>query len=136
MTFLTILTLMSCIFAGIMAVYVVMIKRQLSRSEQFCSDLVDELAKEIRGISHGSMGVGRKTLILEERIDSLEDQLKALRDHEPIEVSYAEATRLVEMGAGIDELMNNCGISRPEAELVTAMSQHANERIPTLVHTA
>lgn len=136
MTFHVILTLASCLFAGFMAVYAVAIKRQMSRSEQTCIDLVDELTKEVKGISHGSMGIGRKTLALEQRIHDLEEELKALRDHDSIEVSYAEAARLVEMGAGIDELMNACRISRPEAELVAAMSHHANEKVPTLVHTA
>lgn len=136
MTVYAILTLLTFIFSGVMAISVVMIKRQQSRTEQYFSDQVDNLFKEIRAVSHGSMGIGRKSLVLEQRIQSLEDQIKVLQSLDSSDTSYAEATRLVEMGAGIYELMNNCGISRPEAELVTALTQHSNEKIPTLVHTA
>lgn len=129
------LALISAVFAVIMAIYVVMIKRQLSRSEQFCSDLIDDLSKEINGISHGSMGIGRKALALEERINVLEEQLQQLKDNDPTGVSYQEASRLVELGAGIEDLMSNCGISRPEAELVTALSKHGIDKVPILVQS-
>ena len=41
-----------------------------------------------------------------------------MRQNDPLRISYDEASRLVELGADIDDLMNTCGISRPEAELV------------------
>jgi hypothetical protein len=110
------------------------IKRSITLSERNTSDLVDELSKEIQGISHGSMGVGRKVLALEKRIELLEALIEEIQKNDPNKVSYSEASRLVELGAGIEDLMNSCGISRPEAELVSALTESKHETdIPTLI---
>ena len=47
--------------------------------------------------------------------------LDEMRQNDPLRISYDEASRLVDLGADIDDLMNTCGISRPEAELVSAL---------------
>ena len=46
-----------------------------------------------------------------------------MRQNDPLRISYDEAARLVDLGADIDDLMNTCGISRPEAELVSALKR-------------
>jgi len=40
------------------------------------------------------------------------------------------------LGAGVDDLMNTCGISRPEAELVSALTQSKKEQVPILTSEA
>ncbi|WP_156506198.1 DUF2802 domain-containing protein, partial [Oleiphilus sp. HI0117] len=87
------------------------------------------------GISHGSMGVGRKVIALEKRVEELEAIIDEMQKNDPTKVSYSEASRLVELGAGIDDLMNSCGISRPEAELVSALTESKQDTIPTLTPT-
>jgi len=69
------------------------------------------------------MGVGRKLIILEKQMAELKHNQDEMVKNDPNRVSYTEATRLVELGADVEDLMNSCGISRPEAELVTALSQ-------------
>jgi len=51
----------------------------------------------------------------------LRGMLDEMRQNDPLRISYDEASRLVDLGADIDDLMNTCGISRPEAELVSAL---------------
>lgn len=127
----------SAVLVGLMALYVLAIRKSVSRSEVSNANMVDSLSKEVQGISHGSMGVGRKVLALEKEIEDLHIRLDEFQKNDPSLVSYSEAARLVEMGANVDDLMNSCGISRPEAELVTALthSQKSNELeelVPTL----
>lgn len=126
--------LISAVLVCLLAIYALVIKRSITLSERNTSDLVDELSKEIQGISHGSMGVGRKVLALEKRIELLEALIEEIQKNDPNKVSYSEASRLVELGAGIEDLMNSCGISRPEAELVSALTESKHETdIPTLI---
>jgi len=107
----------------------------VNNSEQVLTDLVDDLGKDLQGISHGSMGVGRKVLQLEKQIEQLEIKIEEMQKNDPSKVSYSEAARLVELGAGVDDLMNSCGISRPEAELVSALTENRYNEIPTLTPT-
>ncbi len=124
----------SGVLVCLMAAYVLQLKRSVSRAQQKNAELIDSLSKEIQGISHGSMGVGRKTLQLEHELSGIKEQLDAMMRNDPAKVSYSEAARLVELGAGVDDLMNSCGISRPEAELVRALTEKksANDQIPVL----
>ena len=62
----------------------------------------------------------------------LEAKIEEMQKNDPNKVSYDEAAKLVELGAGIEDLMNSCGISRPEAELVSALTESKHMDIPTL----
>jgi len=128
-------SLISSVLVCLLAIYAVIIKRSVNISEQVLTDLVDDLGKDVQGISHGSMGVGRKVLQLEKQIEQLEVKIEEMQKNDPSKVSYSEAARLVELGAGVDDLMNSCGISRPEAELVSALTENRYNEIPTLTAT-
>ena len=69
----------------------------------------------------GSMGVGQRVVTCERQLHELRGMLDEMRQNDPLRISYDEASRLVDLGADIDDLMNTCGISRPEAELVSAL---------------
>ena len=69
----------SGVMVCLLAIYALVIKRSITLSERNTADLVDELSKEIQGISHGSMGVGRKVLALEKKIELLEAQIEEMQ---------------------------------------------------------
>ncbi len=118
----------------LMAVYTLALKRSVAKTQSRVAELIDSLSQEVQGISHGSMGVGRRTLQLEKQLEQLREQFEAFSKNDPAKVSYDEAARLVELGAGVDDLMNSCGISRPEAELVSALTgkKATSDQIPVL----
>jgi hypothetical protein len=130
--YVQLIPIISGVMVCLMAAYVLHIKRTLLAANKQSEQLVDSLSKEIQGISHGSVGVGRKVLLLEKHIEKLESLIDEIQKNDPAKVSYSEAARLVELGAGVDDLMNSCGISRPEAELVSALTHSKKEQIPTL----
>ncbi len=127
-----ILALVSLVVTSVMVVYVLRAKRQIKQTEAYLTGLVDELSKEVRALGNSSMGIGRKALSIEDRLDALKSQFEVMQKNDPINISYAEAMRLVSLGAGVEDLMDSCGISRPEAELVTALSQHRQDDVPIL----
>jgi hypothetical protein len=81
----------------------------------------EDLGRELHATASGSMGVGQRVVACERQLHELRGTLDEMRQNDPLRISYDEASRLVDLGADIDDLMNTCGISRPEAELVSAL---------------
>lgn len=139
------LPLISLGLVALMATYVLMLKRSVVSQQKSVVNEVAELSKELQGLSHASIGIGRRTVSLDKEIEVLKTGIDEIRNNDPSTVSYSEASRLVELGADVDDLMNTCGISRPEAELVTALTRSkkqgsvegvtvskSDERVPVL----
>lgn len=95
----------------------IQVRKLESRLKQRC----DDLGRELHAVSSGSMGVGRRLVDCEQSLHRLHGALEEMRLNDPLRVPYDEASKLVELGADTDDLMNSCGISRPEAELVSAL---------------
>ena len=127
--------LISALLLSLLAVYALVIKRSINQSERTMSDLVDNLSEEVQGMSKTAITVGKRVIELEKHIAVLEAKIEEIQKNDPAKVSYSEAARLVELGAGIEDLMNACGISRPEAELVRALTESKHIEIPTLTPT-
>lgn len=83
---------------------------------------IDDLGKELNAVSHTALGMGRRLQALGEKNELFAKEIEEIQKNDPVKVSYSEAARLVKMGASVDELMSACGISRPEAELVSALT--------------
>ncbi|MGC8119376.1 DUF2802 domain-containing protein [Marinobacter sp. VGCF2001] len=83
----------------------------------------DTLGRELHATTSGSLGVGQRLVACERQLHELKNTLEEMRQNDPLRISYDEASRLVDLGADIDDLMNTCGISRPEAELVSALKK-------------
>jgi len=48
----------------------------------------------------------------------LPDKIVALEQRDPSSLSFAQAAKLVGMGASVDELTQSCGLTQAEAELM------------------
>ncbi|MGM0570126.1 DUF2802 domain-containing protein [Marinobacter sp.] len=95
--------------------------RRIARLRQQLRDNSENLVRELHATSSGSIGVGNRVIACERQLHELRAQFDEMRQNDPLRVSYDEASRLVDLGADVDDLMNTCGISRPEAELVSAL---------------
>ena len=71
--------LVSAVLVCLLGIYALVIKRSITLSERNTADLVDELSKEIQGISHGAMGVGRKVLMLVQALWGLKSTSTSLK---------------------------------------------------------
>ncbi|MEX0605925.1 MAG: DUF2802 domain-containing protein [Marinobacter sp.] len=99
----------------------VVARRQVGQLKGQLKERCDALGREIHATGSGSMGVGHRVVACERQLHELRGLMDEMRQNDPLRVSYDEASRLVDLGADIDDLMNTCGISRPEAELVAAL---------------
>jgi hypothetical protein len=104
-----------------MSIIVIFLFIRQKRFENKSRLLVDTLRAEIQAMSGSTIGMGKRIVDIENKLDvSIEKQIE-LEQRDPDEVAYSQAARLVEMGANVDDLVHSCGIGRPEAELMTLM---------------
>src|SRR5690554_4284470 len=95
--------------------------RRIARLRQQLRTSTENLVRELHATSSGSLGVGNRLVACERQLHELRSRFDEMRQNDPLRVSYDEASRLVDLGADVDDLMNTCGISRPEAVLVSAL---------------
>jgi hypothetical protein len=99
----------------------VVARRQIRKLRADLKARCEDLGRELHATASGSMGVGQRVVACERQLHELRGTLDEMRQNDPLRISYDEASRLVDLGADIEDLMNTCGISRPEAELVSAL---------------
>ncbi|MAA63198.1 MAG: hypothetical protein CL581_00250 [Alteromonadaceae bacterium] len=112
---------LTAIVMTLLGIQTVLNRRRIQRLEARFRDSFETFGRELHATSSGSMGVGQRVIACERGVHELRRAMEEMRQNDPLRVSYDEASRLVDLGANVDELMNNCGISRPEAELVSAL---------------
>ncbi|PAV26435.1 uncharacterized protein DUF2802 [Tamilnaduibacter salinus] len=103
--------------------HAIVTRRRLNAMEARFRDRLETLGRELHATSSGSLGVGNRVVRCERELHELHTTVEEMRQNDPLRVSYDEASRLVDLGADVDDLMNTCGISRPEAELVAALKR-------------
>lgn len=110
---LSLLALVSCI---------VLFKRmrQYERRQQV---LVGLLRNEIQAITNSSIGMGRRVVEIEQKLNNTAEKQLELENRDPGAMAFNQAARLMEMGANVDDLVESCGIGRPEAELMALLHQ-------------
>lgn len=106
---------------GLLFVQGISSSREIRKLREQLKDRCEILGRELHATASGSMGVGQRVVTCERQLHELRGMLEEMRQNDPLRISYDEASRLVDLGADIDDLMNTCGISRPEAELVSAL---------------
>lgn len=91
------------------------LQADVERLEKSLSDLRQELST----VSFGALGVGQRLKSVEKRLveRSAEPVATVLDGNGP----YRKAIELVEAGAGADQLIEQCGLTRAEADLLCLM---------------
>jgi hypothetical protein len=79
---------------------------------------IRELAKRIDDYQQGTVRMGDAIHELRAVVAPLPDKLLQLEQRDPESLSFAQAAKLVGMGASIDELTQACGLTQAEAELM------------------
>jgi len=95
--------------------------KRLQKNERRHQALINVLRNEIQAMTNGSIGMGRRLIEVEQKLNLTADKQLELENRDPSALAYNQATRLMEMGADVDDLVQNCGIGRPEAELMALL---------------
>ncbi|WP_432697755.1 DUF2802 domain-containing protein [Marinobacterium sp. YM272] len=123
-----ILATVTLITAALCAVLLVRLRRQERRQQA----LINVLRNEIRAMTNGSIGMGKRLLAIEHRLNITVEKQQELENRDPGVLAYNQAAKLMEMGADVDDLVRSCGIGRPEAELMALLHRelHTGESLP------
>lgn len=92
------------------------------------AELQEKLAQQQQSCSEFQRENEQVSKQLEHRIKSTQEQfstqfqtIEQLLHQQPEDKLYSRAQKLVELGADIDEIMRECDIPRPEAEMLLAV---------------
>lgn len=112
------------ILAGVLVLFaslsIYMFVRQKKHERQYQA-LITVLRNEIRSMTGSSIGMGKRLVDIEQTLNITVERQQELENRDPGELAYNQAARLMEMGADVDDLVKNCGIGRPEAELMALL---------------
>jgi hypothetical protein len=115
------LSVVSLLIALGASVSCVVLFRRLQQHERKHQALINVLRNEIHAMTNSSIGMGRRLIGVEQKLNLTADKQLELENRDPSALAYNQATRLMEMGADVDDLVQNCGIGRPEAELMALL---------------
>lgn len=82
---------------------------------------IKDLGKRLDDYQNGSVRMGEALHELRAVVAPLPDKLMQLEQRDPNSLSFAQAARLVGMGASVDELTQSCGLTQAEAELMSKL---------------
>ncbi|MDV2856469.1 MULTISPECIES: DUF2802 domain-containing protein [Oceanimonas] len=88
--------------------------RELARSR-------DSYRKQLEELQTANIGMGKKLNELGRYIAALREQQQELALKDPQSKLYSRAARMVQLGAGIEEIMAECEMPRAEAELLLSL---------------
>jgi hypothetical protein len=110
--------LSSLIVVACVATYTVAICLKQKKLMQLVQTKLQKAESDIRALSSGALGVGERIYSVEKKVDTLSDKQKFTEQRDLDVSSYSHAAKMVEMGASIEDIMKNCSLTQPEAELV------------------
>ncbi|MGB1092160.1 MAG: DUF2802 domain-containing protein [Oceanobacter sp.] len=104
------------------------LRSSLQRQQLLAGEL-NRLKQVVRSIQEQQGALNQSTVGMGKRIRQIQGQVKegeqrALFTHSD-EASYQQAARLVSLGATANDLVENCGMARAEAELMVSMRRTA-----------
>ncbi|MFJ7793598.1 DUF2802 domain-containing protein [Pseudomonas sp. NPDC096950] len=117
-------------WAGTLAMFLAYIRGQrLIAAQQAEGDAlrdqrIKDLAKRVDNYQSGNVRMGEDLHELRAVVSPLPDKLAQLEQRDPSSLSFAQAARLVGMGATVDELTQSCGLTQAEAELMRKLHKN------------
>ena len=96
---------------------------ELGDNLRLAQDRVQQIEQEMGALCSASVGAGDHLVRLEQQVRRINERQSALEMRSVSERPYAQASELVHKGADIEELMEACGLTRGEAELLVMMQR-------------
>ena len=117
-------------WAGTLAMFLAYIRGQKLIAAQYAQgdalrdQRIKDLAKRVDDYQNGNVRMGEDLHELRAIVAPLPDKLVQLEQRDPTSLSFAQAARLVGMGASVDELTQSCGLTQAEAELMSKLHKN------------
>ena len=118
------------LWAGTLAMFLAYVRAQkLIAAQQAGGDAlrdqrIKDLAKRVDDYQNSNVRMGQDLQELRAVVGPLPDKLAQLEQRDPSSLSFAQAARLVGMGASVNELTQSCGLTQAEAELMSKLHKN------------
>ncbi|MGP6460935.1 DUF2802 domain-containing protein [Pseudomonas parakoreensis] len=118
-------------WAGTLAMFLAYIKAQRviaaqqAQGDALRDQRIKDLAKRVDDYQNGNVRMGEALHELRSVVGPLPDKIVALEQRDPSSLSFAQAAKLVGMGASVDELTQSCGLTQAEAELMRKLHKNS-----------
>ena len=118
--------LLGVVIATLVALFLAQRRLALRQLEQQTrlDGRIDKLGHKLAEYQQSNIRMGEELITLRERLARLDNKQQRLEQQDVQSMPYTQASRLVSMGASLDDLMQACGLSRSEAELMLKL--HGN----------
>ena len=117
-------------WAGTLAMFLAYIRAQKqiaaqqAQGEALRDQRIKDLIRRVENYQDGNVRMGQELQELRAVVGPLPDKLASLEQRDPSSLSFAQAARLVGMGASVDELTQSCGLTQAEAELMSKLHKN------------
>ncbi|MCP1420374.1 cell division protein FtsB [Pseudomonas laurylsulfativorans] len=117
-------------WAGTLAMFLAYIRAQKqiaalqAQGDALRDQRIKDLGKRVDNYQNGNVRMGEDLHELRAIVAPLPDKLAQLEQRDPTSLSFAQAARLVGMGASVDELTQSCGLTQAEAELMSKLHRN------------
>ncbi|WP_199451024.1 DUF2802 domain-containing protein, partial [Vibrio harveyi] len=88
----------------------------------------ESLLKQFNELRVGTMGMSQKMAEIAENQEMLAERQSEISMHDPDGRLYSRASKMVELGADVNELMEECDLPKAEAELLMRLQQMTHDR--------
>ena len=118
------------LWAGTLAMFLAYVRAQkLIAAQQAGGDAlrdqrIKDLARRVDDYQNSNVRMGQELQELRAVVGPLPDKLVQLEQRDPSSLSFAQAARLVGMGASVNELTQSCGLTQAEAELMNKLKKN------------
>lgn len=96
---------------------------ELAYDSRNLRERLQQIEQEIGALCSASMGAGEHVVRMESQVQRIVERQNQLDMRINVERPYSQASQLVTRGADIDELVETCGLTRGEAELLVMMQR-------------
>ena len=116
--------LLGCILLQVITVFQLRNEQAEIRDQHaIARERIQQLEQELGALCNASVGAGEHVLRLEHQMQRILERQNDLEMRAVGERPYNQASQLVNKGANIDELVDTCGLTRGEAELLVMMQR-------------
>ena len=98
-------------------------RKQLKLLAARMQEMERSLRSELTMVNNGAIGVGQRVIAAEKRINELLTQQENTSSHAVEDFPFTQAAALVEQGVDAAQLVERCGLSEAEAQLLAMMKQ-------------
>ncbi|WP_434930135.1 DUF2802 domain-containing protein [Shewanella sp. HL-SH8] len=78
----------------------------------------EAVKRELNELRSGTIGMGRKVAEIEKKLTKQSDLIDEASQQDPQAKLYSRAVKMIALGAGIEELMQECELPKAEVELL------------------